>query len=67
MRVAVVEDTVTTGGSLLEAIAIIEEEGLVVGAVRCLVDRESGGLDAVRARGYEAQALFTATDFGLGG
>lgn len=67
MRVAVVEDTVTTGGSLLEAIAIIEEEGLVVGAVRCLVDRESGGLDAVRARGYDAQALFTATDFGLGG
>jgi orotate phosphoribosyltransferase len=67
MRVAVVEDTVTTGDSLLEAIATIEEEGMVVGAVRCLVDREAGGLDAVRARGYETQALFTATDLGLGG
>jgi orotate phosphoribosyltransferase len=66
MRVAVVEDTVTSGGSLLEAIAIMEEEGLTVGAVRCLVDREAGGLDAVRARGYQAQALFTASDLGLG-
>jgi orotate phosphoribosyltransferase len=66
MRVAVVEDTVTTGGSLLEAIAIMEGEGLTVGAVRCLVDREAGGLDAVRARGYQAQALFTASDLGLG-
>jgi orotate phosphoribosyltransferase len=66
LRVAVVEDTVTSGSSLLEAIVIMEEEGLTVGAVRCLVDREAGGLDAVRARGYEAQALFTASDLGLG-
>jgi hypothetical protein len=38
---------------------------MVVGAVRCIVDREAGGLDALRARGYDAQALFGASDLGL--
>jgi hypothetical protein len=33
--------------------------------VRCIVDREAGGLDALRARGYDAQALFTASELGL--
>jgi orotate phosphoribosyltransferase len=61
----VVEDTVTTGGALQGAIAAVEEAGMVVGAVRCIVDREAGGLDVLRARGYDAQALFTASDLGL--
>jgi orotate phosphoribosyltransferase len=65
LRVAVVEDTVTTGGALQGAIAAVEEAGMVVGAVRCIVDRETGGLDALRARGYNAQALFGASDLGL--
>lgn len=66
LRVAVVEDTVTTGGALADAIAAVEDAGMVVGAVRCIVDREAGGLDALRARGYDARALFTAGDLGLG-
>src|SRR5205807_7906769 len=61
-RVAVVEDTVTTGGARQGAIAAVEEAGMVVGAVRCIVDREAGGLDALRVRGYDTQALFTAGD-----
>lgn len=65
MRVAVVEDTVTTGGSLVEAIDVIEGAGMTVGAVRCIVDREAGGLDALRARGYDVRALFTAHELGL--
>lgn len=65
MHVAVVEDTVTTGGSLVEAIDVIEEAGMTVGAVRCIVDREAGGLDALLARGYDVRALFTAHDLGL--
>ena len=65
LRVAVVEDTVTTGGALADAISAVEEAGMVVGAVRCIVDREAGGLDALRARGYDAQALFGASELGL--
>ncbi len=65
LRVALVEDTVTSGGSLLEAVAAVEEEGLTVGAVRCIVDREAGGLDVLRARGYDTRALFTVSELGL--
>jgi len=65
MRVAIVEDAVTSGGSLVEAIAAVEEAGMTVGAVRCIVDREAGGLDALRARGYNARALFTVGELGL--
>jgi orotate phosphoribosyltransferase len=65
LRVALVEDAVTTGGSILEAAEIVEAAGMSVGAVRCIVDRETGGLDALRARGYDAQALFTAHDLDL--
>lgn len=65
LRVAVLEDTVTTGGALASAIAAVEQAGMSVGAVRCIVDRQAGGLDALRARGYDARALFTATDLDL--
>ena len=65
LRVALVEDTVTSGGSLIEAIDAVEEAGMTVGAIRCIVDREAGGLDILRARGYDAAALFTASELGL--
>jgi len=48
-RVAVIDDVVTTGGSTIDAIKRCREEGLEVGAVVVLVDREEeGGLDAIR-------------------
>ncbi len=65
LRVALVEDAVTSGGSLLEAADIVEEAGMAVAAVRCIVDREAGGMEALRARGYDTQALFTAHDLDL--
>jgi orotate phosphoribosyltransferase len=55
-RALIVEDTVTTGGSLLKAVHATEEAGLVVAAVACLVDREEGGAAALAA--YPFHALF---------
>ena len=48
-RCLVVEDTVTTGGSTLEAIARIREEGLAIAAGLCVVDRMAGGAEAIAA------------------
>ena len=48
-RCLVVEDTVTTGGSTLSAIARIREEGLEIVAGLCVVDRLAGGADAIAA------------------
>jgi orotate phosphoribosyltransferase len=57
-RVVVLEDTVTTGRSLLDAARCVREEwgARVVGAF-AIVDREEGGGDALRAEGIELAAL----------
>jgi orotate phosphoribosyltransferase len=47
----VVEDVVTTGGSTVRAIERIEAEGLEVRGALCVVDRLSGGRDAIEAAG----------------
>jgi orotate phosphoribosyltransferase len=45
-RVLLVEDVVTTGGSLLESASALEERGAVVTAAGILVDRTAGRLEA---------------------
>jgi orotate phosphoribosyltransferase len=60
--VALVEDTVTTGGSTLDAVAAVEAEGGKVARVLCLVDRGEGAAEAFAARGFALEALFTRSD-----
>ena len=52
-RVAVVDDTCMTGGSLLHAIDTVEEAGCEVVLVACILDRREGGSDAIGARCYD--------------
>ncbi len=49
MKVAILEDVVTTGGSALKAIARAREFGLDVQLTIGLVDREEGGFEALSA------------------
>ena len=44
-RVLVVEDIVTTGGSVFELLKVVEQAGARIAGVVCLVDRSPGGLD----------------------
>lgn len=55
--VCVVEDTVTTGGSLLIAVDRCEAEGLRVVQCLALVDREEGAAEALAARGLLLESL----------
>ncbi len=64
-RVVIVEDVVTTGGSSLEAIARVEEFGLIVVGVAAVIDRMEGGREAFAARGYPLASLLTIRDFGI--
>ncbi len=59
-RVAVVDDTCMTGGSLLHAIDSVEDAGCQVVLVACILDRREGGSDAIRARGYEFYSILEA-------
>ena len=58
-QVALVEDVVTSGGSVLRAIAAVRAAGAEVVAVAAVVDREEGGRDALAAAGVPLVALFT--------
>lgn len=50
-RVLAVEDTSTTGGSALEAVAALREAGAEVVGVAVIVDRDTGAREAVEAAG----------------
>ena len=45
MRVLIVEDVVTTGGSVKEVIEIVKEQGGIVAGVGSIVDRTAGEID----------------------
>ena len=62
-RVAIVEDTITTGGSVAKAIDAVEELGCAVALVAVLVERAEGGADALRER-YDVVSLFKADETG---
>ena len=63
-RVAIVDDTCTTGGSLFQAIAAAEEAGCTVVKVVALLDRGEGGAEEIGRRGYDFSALLVATQEG---
>jgi orotate phosphoribosyltransferase len=58
--VCLVEDIVTSGGALIEAIAAVREAGLVVRTAVCVVDREEGGADALARHAVRLRPLFRA-------
>jgi len=60
MRVAVFDDTVSTGGSLVMAVDAIQEFGCKVVATLCVLDRNQGGSDELRRRGLPFHALWAA-------
>jgi orotate phosphoribosyltransferase len=62
-RVAVVEDVLTTGGSLRFAVEKVLEQGHRVPAAVVLVDREEGGEKALEDLGVPLVALFRKGDF----
>jgi orotate phosphoribosyltransferase len=60
--VCLLEDVVTTGGALVEAVSALREEGLVVRNAVCVVDREEGGSDALARLGVRLRSLFGAKE-----
>ena len=62
-RVTMVEDVITTGGSVLKAIEEVENLGAKVVQVICLVDRAEGAEKSLGA--YNYLPIFSIKDFGM--
>jgi len=60
--ICLIEDVVTSGGALAEAVGAVREAGLVVRQAVCVVDREEGGSDALARLGVRLRPLFRAQD-----
>lgn len=58
-----VEDVITSGGSVLETISIAEKAGVNIRGVIAIFDREEGGTDRIRVEGYEVKCLFKISMF----
>ena len=63
-RVAIVEDTITTGGSVLKAVAAVRAAGCEVALIAVLVERHEGGADKLREQGLDVVSLFRADEEG---
>jgi len=62
-KLAIVEDTVTTGGSTLRAIQAVRGAGFEVAGVIAVVDRLEGGSAAIRDASVPFSALYDRSDF----
>ena len=60
--VALVEDVVTAGGSVLSAVDLVEAAGSRVSRIVTVVDREAGGRAALEKRGIAFTALFEVSE-----
>lgn len=65
-RVLAVEDTSTTGGSVLAAVDALVGAGATVVGVATVIDRATGAAEAIEARGLPYRALLHLSDLGLG-
>ncbi|MDP1809681.1 MAG: orotate phosphoribosyltransferase [Actinomycetota bacterium] len=61
-RAVLVEDIVTSGGSIIKAAKAVEEAGAHVVKMLALVDREEGAHETLAAAGYDFEAIFTRSE-----
>ena len=62
-KVVVIDDVLTTGGSVVQAIAAAEALGATVVRVVCICDRLQGARETLGK--YDFRPLFTVRDFGI--
>jgi orotate phosphoribosyltransferase len=62
-RVAVVDDVLTTGESVVQAVEAVEARGATVARVVCIVDRLQGAQE--RLAKYDFRPLYTVRDLGI--
>lgn len=64
-RVVIIDDVLTTGGSVVQAIQEVEKLGATVLRVVCVVDRLQGAKEALA--GYDFRPILTIRDLGISG
>ncbi|MCH7233031.1 orotate phosphoribosyltransferase [Glycomyces sp. L485] len=63
----IVEDVVTSGGAVLDAVAELRQRGATVKQAVCVIDREAGGPKNLADNGIGLKSLFTMTELKAAG
>lgn len=58
-RVLMVEDVVSSGGAIINNLHMLRADGIEPEAVVCVIDRESGGMEALATEGLKLIPLLT--------
>ncbi|MCC6758562.1 MAG: orotate phosphoribosyltransferase [Candidatus Omnitrophica bacterium] len=61
--VILVDDVATTGKAFVESLDVLDKIGIKVNKCVCIIDRNEGGREEVKARGCELVSIFQAEEF----
>ena len=61
-NVVLVEDVVSSGGAILDALAMLRSDGVNPSVTLCVIDRQTGGKEALLAQDIELRAAFTMSE-----
>jgi orotate phosphoribosyltransferase len=64
-RVVIVDDIISTGGSILQSINVIKEFECEIVKVVAVVDRQEGGTQMIQKLGIDVDPIFTIEDFNI--
>lgn len=64
-RVMIVEDVLTTGGQVLEAVKTLQDLGAKVERIVAVIDRLEGARENIEKAGIVFESLFTSKDLGI--
>ena len=61
-KTVLVEDVVSSGGAILDALKILRQDQIDSSVTLCVIDRETGGKEALLNEGVELRAAFTMSE-----
>jgi len=61
-RVTIIEDIVSSGGAIIDAVTKLRADNIEPVAALCVIDRESGGYEALDLAGVKLISLFTMAE-----
>ena len=53
---------VSSGGAILDALSMLASDGVNPSVTLCVIDRETGGREALAVKGIELRAAFTMSE-----
>ena len=61
-RVVLIEDVVSSGGAIIDAVTKMRNDGIIVDKAICVIDRETGGKEKLEVVGIELLNVLTRSD-----